>query len=740
MSMRTVLILLSFMAMNPGVPIRASEPLNFVLDIRPILSDKCFACHGPDKESREANLRFDTQEGATVDLGGHRAIVAGKPDESEFISRIESGDEDERMPPTGSNLKLTDEEKSKLRRWIAEGAKWEGHWAFQAIVRPAPPAVPSSKRWARNEIDAFVLAGLKKKAAEPSKEADRATWLRRVTQDLTGLPPTLAEIDAFTADSSASAYEKVVNRLLDSVDYAERMTAIWLDSARYADSNGFQFDNERTMWPWRDWVIAAFRKNMPYDQFVTEQLAGDLLETPSHDQLIATGFNRNHGYSIEGGIIDEEYRVMYANDKTTTFGTLFLGLTLECARCHDHKYDPLTMADYYSLYAFFNSSAERGAPGEDGRKQKAAAPFLEHQPAEDGVKPVLAMIMKDQPRETRILMQGLFDQLGDKVVPRAPEVLPSFKGHAANRLGLARWLTSPDNPLFARVAVNRLWQQFFGIGLVKTLDNLGLQGELPSHPRLLDWLASEFHESDWDLQHLIRKVVLSSTYRQSSRFRSGVEDPENRLLARGPTFRLPAELIRDQALAASGLLTRKVGGASVFPYQPDGVWDDLNASTSHAETYVQSTGDDLYRKSLYTYWRRAVPHPAMAAFDAPSRDVCTVQRVATNTPLQALVTLHGPTYLEAARVLAEAALSESEPIRYVFRRVLSRQPNNRELHLLAALHQERLEHYRMNPEADERLLRVGQRPPNAALDKIQVAGLADVCHTILNLGESLTRK
>ncbi|MCH7226793.1 PSD1 and planctomycete cytochrome C domain-containing protein [Haloferula sp. A504] len=714
----------------------AAEPVQFNRDIRPILSDRCFACHGPDEAAREADLRLDLEEAAKIDLGGYRAIVPGKPDQSELVRRIESTDEDEVMPPPDTHLSLDAEEKALLRRWIEEGATWEEHWSFQKIERPKLPEVAGPK-WGRGGIDAFVLRRLRQQSLEPAPEVGREQWLRRVTQDLTGLPPSLEEIDAFVADDSPDACEKVVDRLLASVDHAERMTALWLDQARYADSNGYQFDNERTMWPWRDWVIDAFRANMPFDRFVTEQLAGDLLDEPTPDQLVATGFLRNHGYSIEGGIIDEEYRVMYANDKTATVGTLFLGLTLDCARCHDHKYDPVSIEEYYSMYAFFNTSAEKGAPGEDGRKQKAAAPFLEIDAAGETVR---AMVMREQPRETFVLEQGQFDQPGDKVSPDTPAVLPSFDGYRPDRLGLARWLTADENPLFARVSVNRLWRQFFGRGLVKTVDNFGVQGELPTHPELLDWLAVEFRDSGWDLRHVIRLIVLSATYGQSSDFRDDLEDAENRLLARGPSFRLSGEMIRDQALAASGLLVKKIGGPSVRPYQPEGVWEDLNAPVSHAETYVQGTGDDLYRKSLYTYWRRAVPHPAMVAFDAPSRDVCTVERAATNTPLQALVTLHGPTFVEAARKLAEEALAAGAPVDLAFRRVLSRQPTGRERQIIDELHAERLRHYHHDPAAADRLLAVGESPVAAGIERAELAALADVCHAILNLSETVTRK
>lgn len=712
----------------------ASEPPGFNHDIRPILSDRCFACHGPDADAREANLRLDLAETALADLGGYHAIVPGKPDESELIRRIESDDPEVLMPPPDSHLTLSAGEKAMLRRWIEEGAKWETHWSFQPPIRPE---VPELETLEGTPIDAFVRKRLRAENLEPAPPADPVAWLRRATQDLTGLPPTLDEIDAFVADPSPDARARVVDRLLESDDFAERMTAEWLDHARYADSNGFQFDNERTMWPWRDWVIGAFRANLPFDRFVTEQLAGDLLDKPTRDQLIATGFNRNHGYSIEGGIIDEEYRVMYANDKTATFGTLFLGLTLDCARCHDHKYDPVSMTEYYSLYAFFNTSAEKGAPGEAGRKQKAAPPFLELE-SEHG--PVRAMIMKDRPRETFVLGQGQFDQPGEKIAPGTPEVLPPFDGHRPDRLGLARWLTGEENPLFARVTVNRLWRQFFGVGLVKTVDNFGVQGEQPSHPELLDWLAVEFRDSGWDLRHVIRLIVLSDTYGQSSDFREDVGDPENRLLARGPSFRLDGERIRDQALAAAGLLVREVGGPSVKPYQPEGVWEDLNAPASHAEEYVRGSGDALYRKSLYTYWRRAAPHPAMTSFDAPSRDVCTVERATTNTPLQALVTLHGPTYIEASRKLAELALEAGSPIDFAFRRVLSRRPGARERQILDELHADRLRHYQQKPGAADRLLAVGESPVVSEADRTRLAALSDVCHALFNLSETLTRK
>ena len=717
-----------------------TERLDFGRQIQPILSDKCYACHGPDEGAREADLRLDRRDSATAG-GKLAAIIPGDSRSSLLREHIFSDDPDEIMPPPEAKKPLSDDEKALLIRWIDEGAEYSNHWSFEPIVKPVPPS-SSNEQWARSPIDRFVLARMKKEGIAPSPEMDRAGLLRRVSLDLTGLPPTLEDLEAFLGDGSPDAYETAVDLLLSSSDHAERMATVWLDQARYADSNGYQFDNARTMWPWRDWVIAAFRENMPYDRFVTEQLAGDLLDQPTKDQLIATGFNRNHGYSIEGGILDEEYRVMYANDKTTTAGTLFLGLTMDCTRCHDHKYDPLSMKDYYSFFAFFNSSAEIGAPGEKGRKEMSAAPYVEHPSPAGNVR---VMVMKEKPRETFILKQGLFDQPGDKVVPETPGILPSFEGFAPDRLGLAKWLVARENPLFARVVVNRFWHQFFGMGLVKTVDNFGLQGEHPSHPQLLDWLASDFRDHGWDVRRLVRQIVLSSTYRQSSDRRSEVDDPDNRLLARGPSFRLPAETIRDQVLAVSGLLNRKVGGPSVRPYQPDGIWEDLNAPPSHREVYRQSTGPDLYRKSIYTYWRRAAMHPQMAVFDAPNRDVCTVERPTTNTPLQALATMHGTVFVESARKLAERVIDEAPAesqaqILRAFRLTLSRSASEKERLLLNRLHRERIVHYRSDQEAADRTLAVGESAVENGRDRAHLAALADVCLTIFNLSETLTRK
>ncbi|MFK7849344.1 MAG: PSD1 and planctomycete cytochrome C domain-containing protein [Akkermansiaceae bacterium] len=721
------------------------EPLHFGRDIQPILSDRCYNCHGPDAGTREADLRLDQRDSAIANRDNGSAIVPGDPESSTLIYHIFAEDLDELMPPPKFKKPLNEKQKKLLFRWIKEGAEYTEHWSFLPIKEQSLPHV-SNADWPNNSIDHFILSRLEKDKITPSPKADRASFLRRVSLDLAGLPPTIEELDNFLADTSPDAHSKVVDRLLSSNDFAERMATIWLDNARYADSNSYQFDNARTMWPWRDWVINAYRNNMPYDQFVTEQLAGDLLENPTKQQLIATGFNRNHGYSIEGGIIDEEYRVTYANDKTTTAGTLFLGLTLDCTRCHDHKYDPLTMEDYYSFYAFFNTSAEVGAPGDKGFNQKASAPFLQY--TEGGGadnKTPLVMIMAEKPRETFILENGQFDQPGKKVVPRTPEILPPFDDYPQNRLGLSQWLIAPENPLFARVTVNRIWQQFFGKGLVKTADNFGLQGEAPTHPDLLDWLANDFRDNGWDIRQLIRKIVLSSTYRQNSRHRLNLDDPDNILLARAPSFRLPAETIRDQALAVSGLLSRKIGGPSVMPYQPTGIWEDLNAPRSHAEIYKPASGPDLYRKSLYTYWRRAAMHPSLAVFDAPNREVCTVVRPTTNTPLQALALLHDPTFIESARKLAEHILSQdlSSPknnISLALRSTVSREPTNKEIEILFRTYQERFAQYQKEPSSANKLLSVGESSFDSSLNRAELAALADVCVVILNLSETVTRK
>jgi mono/diheme cytochrome c family protein len=1026
-----------------------SNQVEFNRDIRPILSDNCFQCHGPDKNQRKADLRFDQQESALADLGGRRAIVPGKPDESELVRRITAADPAERMPPADSGKQLTPDQIDLLRRWIEHGATWQKHWSLIPPVRPNLPDV-SDPAWGRNPIDRFIMARLDREGLKPSSEAERITLIRRVTLDLTGLPPTPAEVDAYLADDAPDAYERVVDRLLNSPRYGERMATRWLDGARYADTNGYQSDGERFMWRWRDWVIDAYNANMPFDRFTIEQIAGDLLPNPTLDQLIATGFNRNHRGNAEGGIVPEEYAVEYVVDRVDTTCTVWLGLTMGCARCHDHKFDPLAQTDFYSLYAYFNSVPEKGRavkygnspplikaptrdqqdrltrldadlvvardayaqldgeisavqtawelslasppadggaiddglvghfaldgdaanrvaaadaaapqfqagdaaflPGRigqaadfDGQRFVDAGPIADfgfydkfscaawvqprgeqggtiiskmtdaHQadgwyvtrtggnvqvnlvkrwlddalrvetetdlPADrwthvlvtydgsrvatgvqvyfdgrpqpiravlddlnqtfttkeplrigggggpegrfhgaiddvrvynavlsaddarvaavaESIGEILAlpapqrtvdqafklrgwflarhapdalraawqrvralehdrvaliesfpttMVMQDlpAPREAFVLLRGEYNKPGQPVGRGVPASLSPLPNDAEpNRLGLARWLVDPANPLPARVAVNRFWQMYFGVGLVKTVDDFGSQGEWPSHPELLDWLATEFVARGWDIKAMQRLIVTSATYRQSSKVSAAAlhRDPENRLLARGPRTRLSAEMIRDQALAASGLLVERVGGPSVNPYQPGELWKELAGVE-----YVQGHGEDLYRRGMYTYWKRTVAPPQMTTFDAAGRETCIVRETRTNTPLQALTLMNELTFVEAARVLAERVLREGGPtvegrIALAFRLTTGRPPRGAELDVLTAGFAEHLARYRAAPEAALALASAGEAPRDASLDAAEVAAYTTVASLLLNLDETITKE
>jgi Protein of unknown function (DUF1553)/Protein of unknown function (DUF1549)/Concanavalin A-like lectin/glucanases superfamily/Planctomycete cytochrome C len=1012
--------------------------LEFNRDIRPILSDKCFRCHGPDAGHRRANLRLDRREDAIAVREGSRALSPGHPEDSEMFLRMTSPNPDERMPPTDSGSQLTAAEIDSLKRWIENGAEYQPHWAF---LPPRKGALPGTKRtsWPRNALDFFVLARLEQEGLEPSGETDRSTWLRRVSLDLIGLPPTFDELDAFLSDQSPNAFETVVDRLLQSPHFGERMALDWLDGARYADTNGYFSDFERPVWRWRDWVIDAFNRNMPLDVFAVEQLAGDLLPNATLDQRIATGFNRNHTVTNETGIIDEEYRVEYVADRVETTGTVWLGLTIGCARCHDHKYDPISQREFYQLFAFFNNVPETGlAPGEPlpvltvstpeyerelaarkahraqcertyqafaeqveqdqaaweataltslrpvprdqlaaefrfendlsnsvpegknatadeptnyqpgirGTALKYESPFhAEFDPAlsldsdepwtisvwasvegaslacvlsklapaddsrgleivwlkgrlkiglihrreenaiqvvtktpaagnswnhlaltydgskqarglkvyingdsretridrdtltggiandhpwkigrkddglgftgridqlriyrrvldeslyageeisgivetESGKRPqprqdrlkeyfilhhaapetrtawtqlrearkaeaewtaavpkTLVMEELPQPRETFVLNRGQYDQHGEKVEADVPAAFPRLsEGTPRNRLGLAQWLVRDDNPLTARVLVNRYWTLLFGEGLVKTANDFGSQGELPSHPELLDWLAVDFRERGWDLKGLLRQIVLSATYRQTSVSRPELltRDPENRLLARGPRFRLAGELIRDQTLSVSGLLARRVGGPSVKPYQPSGLWEAV--SYDGDLTYVEDQGESLYRRSLYTFWKRQAPPPTLLSFDSPTREVCAVKRSRTNTPLQALVLLNDPTYIEAARKLAEQVLNrKSAPrdrVRFAFRQALGRLPDADETDKLLSLYQRQAEVFQRDPRKAADLLAVGASPLDASLTGPELAAWTTVCGVLLNLDEMITR-
>lgn len=755
----------------------ASSSLSFNRDVRPILSDQCLQCHGPDSRARKAGLRLDVPEEAFKARPDGPAIVPGEPSASALITRIHSSDPDEQMPPPDSGKELSDEERAILTRWIEAGAQYERHWSFIPPRQPDLPATTEASGAGQNGIDAFILDRLKIEGLEPMPEASKETLIRRASLDLTGLPPAPEEIDAFLADSSEHAYESLLDRLLASPRYGEHMASSWLDAARYSDTNGYNNDTPRYNWRYRDWVIEAFNRNLPYDAFLTEQLAGDLLPNATLDQQIATGFNRNHNVTSEGGIIDEEYRLEYVADRVDTTSTVFMAMTLSCARCHDHKFDPISHAEYYSFFSFFNQVPETGYHKEHvgnpnpvlpapTRKQQerleeydqAIARATTDAEREEIAKEKeafekelpTAMIMRDmeRPRDTFVLMRGAYDEPGEMVSPGVPKLFSPLPPEAPhNRLGLARWLTSGDHPLTARVAVNRLWYQVFGRGIVTTLEDFGSQGAWPSHPDLLDWLATRFVSNGWDQKAMLKTMLQSATYRQHSAATPEAleKDPENVLLARGPRFRLPAEVIRDSALAVSGLLEQHLGGPSVKPYQPAGLWTEVivaDDSYSGGE-YVQDEGPDLYRRSVYTWWKRTCPPPGLNTFDAPDREFCTIQRARTNTPLQALVLLNDPTYVEAARSLAGDLLKtvsdQRTRIGEAFRRVTGRYPEADEVELLQRVLRVEGERFARNPDAAQRLIGVGDSRPPEELDPAELAAWTFLCSMILNLDETITK-
>jgi hypothetical protein len=998
-----------------AITLSAAPAVDFAREVRPILSDRCFSCHGPDEANRKAGLRLDTEEGAKKLRGTHAAIVAGDITASEILKRVAPENPARRMPPPYSDRKpLTEKEVATLRAWIQQGAQWRGHWSFTAPVRPELPAV-TQQGWVRNPIDRFILARLEKERLAPSPETGPDRLLRRVSFDLTGLPPTVAQLDAFVADRSPLAYEKAVDRLLASPGYGERMAVDWLDAARYADTHGYQTDPAKEMWPWRDWVIQAFNSNMSYDRFTVEQLAGDLLPSASLDQKIATGFQRNHRVNAETGSIAEEFMAENLVDRASTVGTVWLGLTVGCARCHDHKYDPISAHDFYSLYAFFNSVDEAGNGGiadprgnfkpvmrlpapaleaelaaKDAELKEARAKLLvvdqslvvrqaewelgalAYQPswevlqptaakAEHGVtlklltdgsviaggamppasiyevtvrpsrlsnvaafrlelipdpslpdggsgrgaggkgvvtlfdvkvgtkkidlaritadfkseeselnlvvrpadqlkrgwglnpemnkrhfavietarlldatseltirigseyegapvgrfriaattsefpevipeetvailrKPVsvrtdkekddilkyflnhprehrviseqvnalqaeraaiekkipTTMVMSEMatPRESFVLVRGDYTKPGEKVTPAVLSFLPAMPDDAPrNRLGLARWLVDPANPLTARVAVNRYWQMYFGTGIVKTVEDFGSQGDAPSHPELLDWLATEFVRSGWDVKAMQRLIVTSAAYRQSSIAspQQREQDPENRLIARGPRVRLSAEMIRDQALLLSGLLSTKMGGPSVKPYQPEGLWEQLSAFPGR-KLFERSKGEDLWRRSVYSYWKRTVPPPSLTIFDAPTREACVVRRQMSSTPLQALALLNDEMYVETSRKLAERMIHEggstpAQRFAWALRVATSRTATHAEVQILERGFQQRFEKYRADPASADKLLTAGESPRDKSIDPVELAAYTTAASVILNLDEVITRQ
>ena len=677
------------------------ETIDFNFHVNPILSDKCFACHGPDDKQRKANLRLDTKEGLyqmTEDLI-KRVIDLDNLEESEMIRRIFHENKSIVMPPPESNLSLSDYEKNILKKWILQGAEWKKHWSF---IKPEKPEIPQiqNNQWVKNEIDIFIAKNIENQNLEFSKIESKEILLRRLYFDIVGLPPSIDDIDQFLNDKSENSYEKVVDELLKSQNYGERMASIWMDIARYGDSHGYQDDTERTMWPWRDWVIHAYNKNLPYDEFITWQLAGDLIPNATKEQIIATGFNRNHKITQEGGVIPEEYRVEYVADRAITTSKLMMGLTMECARCHSHKYDNITHDEFYGFYGFFNNINEKGliAYGDFAPEPKITVSKNELNEGLDFIKlpdsldKVTFMVMKETEnlRKTYVLNRGLYNLQMNEVKNMTPSAVLPLKKENSNRLDLAKWFFSDENPLTSRVVVNRIWQQFFGVGIVATPDDFGSQGNRPINPELLDWLAVTYQNEDkWDTKKFIKRIVMSSTYRQSS-VTTDLNykiDPENVYLSRYPRQKLSAEMIRDNFLKTSGLLVNKLGGPSVKPLQPDGLWDEVTGGGGGSlAKYVMSSGENLYRRSLYTFWKRTVPPPTMMIFDAASRDNCEVKRQNTSTPLQSLTLMNNPEFQKAALHLSsnifDKKLSLNEKINIVYRTITGRKPNKKEVTML----------------------------------------------------------
>jgi hypothetical protein len=746
---------------SAGEGLSDTGKISYNYHVRPILSDKCFKCHGPDQNKLEAGLRLDLPEFAFAPLKetkGAFALVPGKPEESEVFKRVISTDPNYIMPTPDSHLgALSAEEITILKKWIEQGAEYEPHWAF---VKPEKQDLPKVKSaLAKNEIDYFILARLKEKGLSMNEEADKERLLKRVSLDLTGLPPDEGLIDRFLNDKSENAYEKLVETLLATPQYGEKMAVHWMDVSRYADSYGYQDDNIRTQWPWRDWVIKAFNENMPYDQFVTWQMAGDLLPNATKEQVLATAFFRNHKYTEEGGVIPEEYRIEYVLDKTKTYTKGLLGLTAECAQCHDHKYDPISQKDYFSLFAFFNNTYEVGYEGDVSVSKPAKNPILTL--TNEELQSTLSFINRedtsslyvsvmgelDTIRPTYVLNRGVYDHPTERVQPMALPVVMKYDTVQLprNRLGLAKWTVDKNNPLTARVFVNQLWQEFFGRGLVKTSGDFGMQGELPSHPELLDWLAVDFMEHNWDIKYIIKKIVSSNTYRQSARVSEKAleKDPENIYLSHAPRTRLKAEFVRDLVLSSSGLLVKKIGGPSVKPYQPAGLWESATSGRGELATYKQDKGEKLYRRGLYTFIKLTVPPPSMILFDASNRDQCEVTRLQTNTPLQALAMMNDPTILEGSRVFAQRLISTNKDaqtnIETAFRRILCRTPEKEELSILTRYHKEQLELFRAGQLDAKSTLKVGEYPQDPKLDPVSQAALMKTINLMYNMEEAIVK-
>jgi len=736
------------------------EQISYNFHIRPILSDKCFACHGPDANKQEAGLRLDVEEAAYSALKespGKFAIIPNDVNGSELYHRIVNTDPNELMPPPESNLSLTEEEIGLIKKWIEQGAKYEPHWAF---VSPKKATLPKIKdeEWPRNEIDYFTLAKMNKLGLIPNDKAEKHELLKRVSLDLTGLPPTPEMISAFEKDNSPEAYEKALDKIINLPTFGEKMAVLWMDISRYSDSYGYQDDNIRTQWPYRDWVIHAFNKNIPYDQFITWQLAGDMLPNATKEQILATAFNRNHKYTEEGGVIPEEYRVEYVLDKSNTFSKGILGITMECAQCHDHKYDPISQKNFYEMFAFFNNTPEKGYEGDVSQSKPAKTPilwieredinellsFINHQDTSKLMVSVMDEL--DTLRTTYILNRGLYDARTTPVSPNTPEnIFPFPDNLPKNRLGLSQWTVDKNNPLTARVFVNLMWQEIFGVGIVKSTGDFGMQGDLPSHPELLDWLAVDFMENDWDVKRLLKKIMTSATYMQSSKVTKKHlnTDPDNVYLARSPRLRLPAENIRDLVLASSGLLVPEIGGPSVKPYQPEGLWEAATSGRGELKTYKQDQGEKLYRRGLYTFIKLTSPPPMPIIFDGSNRDQCEVNRGRTNTPLQALVMMNDPLVMEASRVLAsQLTEKESEPetaIEEAFKRILCRAPNSKELDILSGYFEEELSRFSKDQASADDLFKVGEYPIKEEKITPNTAAMMQVILAMYNLEEAITK-
>jgi hypothetical protein len=796
-------------------PLKAVETVDFNRDIRPILSRNCAACHGPDEKKRQAGLRLDLREDAIAVHDGRRAIAPGDIGQSELLRRVKSDDADERMPPPSTGKRLTGQEIERLSAWIRQGAAYAPHWAYVKPVRPKPPEI-HDRTWARNDVDRFLSARLEQERLHPQAEADRVTLARRLALDLTGLPPTPGEIEQFVNDKRPDAYEKLVDQLLAKESFGEHWARMWLDLARYADSAGYVSDVPREIWAYRDYVIRSLNANKPFDQFTVEQIAGDLLPNPTEEQIIATAFHRNTQTNNEGGSDREEYRNVAIVDRVNTTMSVWMGTTMACAQCHDHKYDPITQKEYFQFFAIFNNTEDADRQDESPvhsfytEEQKSERAKLQAQIAalekivpvgnrvpvekpkriskkkdpknkpKDAVNPeqktkasdakapttddakrlaelqarLAAMrphtvpIQRELPpgkrRTTTIQYRGNFLDRGPVVTEGVPTAFPPLpKGLPPNRLALARWLVDENNPLVARVLVNRLWERIFGIGLVATSEDFGTQGELPSNPALLDYLATEFVASHWDIKHMIRLMVTSAAYRQSSRVTPDLQerDPDNRLLARGPRFRLDAEAIRDQSLAVSGLLSSKMYGPAVRPLQPS---FGLSAAFGGGMDWQTSEGEDRFRRAVYTSWRRTNPYPSLSTFDAASREVCVLRRPRTNTPLQALVTLNDPVCVEAAQALArrmarEGGSKPADKVKYGFRLCLARLPSDVETTRLLELYEKSRASLANKPAEAVKLASEPLGPLPAGADTVEMAAWTAVANVLLNLDEMLMR-